>query len=427
MKMISARIEGFRNIKSDTIVLSDGITSLVSANSYGKSNVMKGIDFAVEFIHAASDNRRAMTSWRYGIPLNRHNDDVNFTADFVFQTEFSGKDYYVNYGFSFEWIKNHGGNRICGEWLFIKEADHAQRYSRLIHRAERALYKSSETGRCSTVIRVADNELIINRLQGLNALYYHTIVEDINNIQVYIERHLDASDLYLLNPFVKKSNGEFDLRNADDIPRVVYRLKSKYPDQYAILISAFMQLFPRITAIDVKEINLGELHDIEIDTDAPYTISNKVYSLRVQDRNMNQPLDFTSLSDGAKRVFLTLTYTVIARIQHFALMALEEPENSIHPSLLQSYLSVLDQLAGDCRIIVASHSPYIIQYVPTKNIYIGKPNDYGLAEFVKINDGQIHRLMSDAVASSDSVGNYIFELLSGGEDDVEMLLSYLEK
>ena len=43
-----------------------------------------------------------------------------------------------------------------------------------------------------------------------------------------------------------------------------------------------------------------------------------------------------------------------ADIEGITLIEFEEPENSIHPGLLQSYLTVLSQLAGECRIVVAS-------------------------------------------------------------------------
>ena len=109
------------------------------------------------------------------------------------------------------------------------------------------------------------------------------------------------------------------------------------------------------------------------------------------------------------------------------LIAFEEPENSIHPSSLQGYLRVLTQLAGECKIIVASHSPYIIEYVSTEDIYIGKPNAYGLADFSRIDAKKVNRQERDAMNDSVSVGSYIFELLSGGEDELDILNTYLEK
>ena len=427
MKLLNVKIEGFRNIESDSIEFGNGITSLVSTNSYGKSNLMLAIDFAVDFIKADEEMKAAMMSWVNGIPFNRYVESHNFVADFLFSALINGVEYNINYGYEFVWIKNKGGKQIVKEWLNVREDGKSQKFTRLINRDGKALYKSAPTGRCSSVIHVSDSELVINRLLLEESLYYIELIKILHSVKVQLERHLDASSFYLQDPFVLKEQEELDLSNISSVPRTIFRLKNRYPDKYAILENAFEQLFPNITAIDVKEINIGEHHDIKISGDAPYTISNKVYSMFVQDRNLNQPIDFRSLSDGAKRVFLMLTCTIIADIEGITLIEIEEPENSIHPGLLQSYLTVVSQLAGQCRIIVASHSPYIIQYVSTEDIYIGKPNDRGIADFARIEGRKIKQLMKDASSESNSIGDYIFELLSGGEDEMEILMNYLEK
>lgn len=431
MKILSTRIEGFRNIDNDTVAFGTGITSLVSVNSYGKSNLMNAISFAADFIKADPEVKSQMMASVYGVPLNRKLDSKNFVADMSFSMRMNDKEYIVAYGFSFEWIRNNErqttGCRIVKEWLTSRTDEKHQKPTKLIVRESgKSVYKSSETGRCSSMIMVEDNELIINKLLAFPDLYYKSIVENLNNIKVYVERDFDAARLYQKTPLIPKDTGVFEFSNMMDVPRIVYSLKEGHSDQYEILVSTFMQLFPNIFDIDVKEVDLGELHGLKLPVNAPYIITNKVYSMLVQDKNLNQPLNFKSLSDGAKRVFLMLTYTILANINGYHLIAFEEPENSIHPSLLQSCLSVICQLAGNCSIIIASHSPYIVQYVSTKDIYIGKPNDDGIADFAKIDAKRVKALLNDASVNSGSVGNYIFDLLSGGEDDAEILLSYLE-
>lgn len=432
MKILSTRIEGFRNIDNDTVAFGTGITSLVSVNSYGKSNLMNAISFAADFIKADPEVKSQMMASVYGVPLNRKLDSKNFVADMSFSMRMNDKEYIVAYGFSFEWIRNNErqttGCRIVKEWLTSRTDEKHQKPTKLIVRESgKSVYKSSETGRCSSMIMVEDNELIINKLLAFPDLYYKSIVENLNNIKVYVERDFDAARLYQKTPLIPKDTGVFEFSNMMDVPRIVYSLKEGHSDQYEILVSTFMQLFPNIFDIDVKEVDLGELHGLKLPVNAPYIITYKVYSMFVQDKNLNQPLNFKSLSDGAKRVFLMLTYTILANINGYHLIAFEEPENSIHPSLLQSYLSVICQLAGNCSIIIASHSPYIVQYVSTKDIYIGKPNDDGIADFAKIDAKRVKALLNDASVNSGSVGNYIFDLLSGGEDDAEILLSYLER
>ncbi len=186
------------------------------------------------------------------------------------------------------------------------------------------------------------------------------------------------------------------------------------------------------TIEDVKANLMDVLDDVEkraqvsLDGKIDFTLKDKVYSMYVQDVNLNQPININSMSDGARRVFLMLTITVIAELEGISLIAIEEPENSVHPGLLQSYLSVLAQLAGNCRILIASHSPYIVQYVNTEDIYIGKPNSDGLADFARVKSAKVNALLRDSINEGMSVGDYIFDLLSGGEDDAAVLCGYLE-
>lgn len=427
MKLISLKIGGFRNIENSKIILGDGMTSLVSENSYGKSNLIDAIDFATSFISVPPSAKSYMMELRSGIPLNKAIENNDFIADFVFETIFLGESYEVDYGFSFIWVKNDGGKKIQNEWLNIRRTNNVKKYSKLISRDDRSLFKASQSGRCSNVIKVADNELVLNKLLNYDNLYYMPIVEELNKLSIYVERHFDASSFYEKIPLVLKSNGNSTLLNMNDIPRAIHHLKEDYTDRYELLIDAFTQLFPNITDIEVREIDISRSHRIRIDKDAPYTIPDKVYSIYVKDKSLNQPLDFRSMSDGAKRVFLMLTAATIANIEDMTLIAFEEPENSIHPSLLQGYLRVLTQLAGDCNIIVSSHSPYIIDYVSTENVYIGKPNSCGLADFAKVDEKKVNRMEQDALKDEVSVGSYIFELLSGGKDEFDVLNTYLEK
>ena len=132
------------------------------------------------------------------------------------------------------------------------------------------------------------------------------------------------------------------------------------------------------------------------------------------------------LSDGTKRLFTLLLYAVMANRAELSVIAIEEPENSIHPALLQDFLNILSQLAGNCKILLASHSPYILQYVNTENIYIGRPNQYGLANFSKISAKKQKNLMREVRKEGCDVGSYIFDLLSGSNNDTELLNNYLE-
>lgn len=95
------------------------------------------------------------------------------------------------------------------------------------------------------------------------------------------------------------------------------------------------------------------------------------------------------MSDGARRILKILTNLELASENNCSVVAIEEPENSINPRILQQYLIALNGFAKNIKIIITSHSPYLINYLNPSNIYIGLPNDNGIATFSKIKINQL--------------------------------------
>jgi len=404
------------------------MVALVSLNSYGKSNLLQAIDFGVDFILKNEDTKKRMMSWSKGIPLNKSMPSKDFRIEFEMEMSIDGSTYNVIYGYQFRWVRDdETGACIVGEWLKAKLDNKNQKYKALISRnMDKAFYRSAESGRCSSKISIEDNNLIVNKLKAFDSLYYYEIIKKINGLRVYIERHLDASSSYTPDPLVRKDFNALEMEVTDNLPRVIFHLSKQYPEKYELLKNAFMQLFPQIKEINVEELAFkGKFHG-EIPDDLPFKLSQEVYVLYVNDHNLNQPVSFEDMSDGAKRVFLLLTNIIIADINNLSLIAVEEPENSIHPSLLQSYLRVLSQLLGKSRIIFTSHSPYIIKYLEPRNIYVGLPGKYGVAQFKRVRMSAQKTLINDATSLEMSTGDYLFELLSGTEEDIKMIEQYLE-
>ena len=76
--------------------------------------------------------------------------------------------------------------------------------------------------------------------------------------------------------------------------------------------------------------------------------------------------------------------------------------------------------------IFTSHSPYLVQYLKPEKIYVGVPNANGVAEFRRIKKNKVKKIVANARDLGLSVGEYLFELLSGDSDSFEILESYLE-
>ena len=434
MELLKLRTGGFKNIEDTTLELSD-LTALVSLNSYGKSNLLTAIDFGIDFISADAKKKEQMMRFQSGVPLNNSNALQNYFFELEAEAVLAGQSHLISYRYEFQWrAKGKGSARIVSEQLETKKNEKNQRYGYLISRNDKvALYKSSPTGRCTTKTAIKENELILNKLMAFDHLYFLDLLKQLNSLMVYVDHHLDVSSSYSPDFLIRRDLDELDLVGIKNIPRTIFYLKQGYPEKYELLKDAYLQLFPSFTDFDVVEIAMNEMKvtvkitGSEGDDIPDFDVCDKFYDIMVNDEALIQPISFGKLSDGAKRMFLMLTFAVIADIKGLPLIAFEEPENSLHPSLMQSFLLVITQLTENCKIIITSHSPYMLQYILASNIYIGMPNEKHLVAFRRVLNSKVSTLLRDVGEASLSVGEYIFELMSGCEDDIEQLNDYLEQ
>ena len=424
-------IDGFKNIANTSIEFNT-ITALVGLNNYGKSNFLEAIDFAQTYIKCSPKARMGMMANEKLVPINKFTANKNFKFNIEYTTELKEKKVWVNYEFSFEWIKEEDkGQRIVSEILKIKEDGKGKKYNNYITRDTiKKVFKSSETARCDKSIKIEDNELIINKLSFLDDLFYGEILKQITQIELDLNVFLDSGNAFELFPFEKKEEGlfELDMNTGNNIEKVVNNLKKYDSNRYELLVNTFLSLFPNITSLETYEFDLSNRFHIEgeFNEEIPFRIVDKVYRIKVQEKYNNQVTLFENLSNGTKRVFLLLTSAILSDIRKTPLIAFEELENCIHPYLFQQLVMILSELATNCRIIITSHSPYLIQYLNLEDIYIGVPSEYGVAMFKKIKKTAYKSIYREAQEEQISIGDYIFELLIDSYLDEEQLQSLIE-
>lgn len=420
------KLKGFKNIEEIELRLNK-VTSLLSINNFGKSNLLNGIDFGIDFITRPENVKKRMMSWKDALPLNKNIKNKDFSFELEFTTTIKKEECDVIYGYSFNWSTDKNKpSKIKNEYLKIKDT---QKYTCYVRRnSQNAYYKSSKSGSCQKNIVIGNQELVINKLKSFDSLFYMDIVKIINNINIYIDRHFDPRNSYDINPFIIKSDQDISLLHDNNVPRILEEIKETNPNKYARLINTFKDLFPFVQDIEVKtyKIEAENIKGSPLDGTEPFELSDKLYYLFVKDKNLSQRVSFKLMSDGAKRVLTILTYLTVADINNFPLIAIEEPENSVHPRLLQQYLISLDSFLENSKIIITSHSSHLINYINPNNLYLGIPNEKGLAKFSKIKESAIRRLMNDASELNLLVGEYLFDLMSGTEEDIETLSSYVE-
>lgn len=425
------RIDGFRNIVDTTIHFNDYIAAVLGLNNYGKSNLLDGIEFAKNFIDRSPESKTRMMSNATRVPIN----NVTANKDFLFEMEFfsENKKLYVKYGFSFEWVKNEGkGACIKSETLSVKGPD-SSKYKNYIKRDDvTGFYRRTLTGRVDNKIDVNVNELILNKLIGKESLFYSDILQEIwkANFEVNSLFGIDAAfnGIAITNGTDVDLKYRFDPENGADIERVIYNIQNNSPDKYEMLINSIQSLIPTIEkfepiCIDFKEHIAGFEAEFE---NIPFKIPEKYYDIRVKEKYNNQATSIKALSSGTKRIIVLLTSVIVADLQNVRLMLLEELENSIHPNLFQKLLIILTEIANDCRILISSHSPYLVKYLDLENIYIAVPSNSGVAKFQTVKKSMRKSLYKNAEECEMTAGDFLFDLLIDSVEDESNICSYID-
>lgn len=423
MKIQAVLIDGFKNLSKVKIGF-DNITALVGLNNFGKSNVLAAIDFGLTFIKSTMEDKPDMMANSNLIPINRHMIGKNYKFEMEVLTALNDIEYRIVYGYEFVWKCNENKEPyIVSEYLKIRPENKGQKFSQLIQRnAQKALYKSSETGRCSSKINVEPIELVVNKLRAYDEIFYAELIKKINSMKFYMEDNLDAKSLYQPDPIIRKGLEDMTI-DAENLPRVIYQLCKKMPNKFSLLKKIYMGLFPDVEDIIVEQYRFDSGISGELPVNMPFIISNAVYVLYVKDKNLMNPIDFTMMSDGAKRVFMILTRIILADEGNVSLIAIEEPENSVHPSLFQAYIQIISQLLNDCKIIITSHSPYVVSYLDPSWIYVGINRQPGIAEFFSFKKSARRLLQQDSADFKMSTGDYLFSMLADEESNWQ---DYLE-
>jgi predicted ATP-dependent endonuclease of OLD family len=419
MELKRVKINGFKNIKNTIINFNNsGIVGIIALNNYGKSNLLQGIEFAEAFIKASSKTKSNMMKYREAIPINIHLATDNFEFELDFSSVLDNRNVDIKYSYSFSWIKGkenkNKGERIIEESLWVKDSALKKRYTIYINRNQRSsFYKSSKSARCSTEIVIPKDELIINKLKYFDNLFFHDIVTQINDIRFNITSLLNVERAFnvidISTPIL--SENEFDQNEGFNISKYLFYLKSREKDKYDLLINSIKSLIPNIETIDAIERNLKNDSELIDKKEIPFLLPEKIHNTRIKEANNNQSTSINQVSCGTKRIILILASAIYAESHKVKLLAFEELENSIHPYLLQKLLIILEALVPNCKILITSHSPYLIQYLDLKNIYIGIPNNDGIAYFRKIQKTKHKKLEELANDENKSLGDFLFDML----------------
>jgi predicted ATPase len=135
----------------------------------------------------------------------------------------------------------------------------------------------------------------------------------------------------------------------------------------------------------------------------------------------NQTTRLQYLSTGSMKILFLLTCIIRARKEGTQLLFIEELDNSIHPNLMQTLLSIITEMMGNTKLLFTSHSPNVARNLTAKQLYVGLPSDKGVVDFRTIKPSKVKSVLSIASAGDMSLGEYLFELMLDTEADPSLI------
>ncbi len=398
-------IKGISNIGHVRLDIRE-MNALIAPNGYGKSNVLSAISFGMDFLKASMESRRLMLGSGFA-PINEamiHN---------KFRFELNGRlstDEHAQlflYGFECEWATADKEGCVMSEWLKVKLANE-QRYRQLVNRTSKdiCLIVPSPKGRCNKPFEVSPLQLALSTIAN-GTLFLADIAKRICSINVPNLETLDNPESY----FSMEGNAGVSLLGGKTLSEYIFFLKKTDANNYGILSDGIKQLIPRIVEFEPDEITLSDGR-------------SRVYDIRVREAFNTTPTSIRLLSSGSKRMIFLFTLCIAAKKQNIPLIMMEEPENSVHPRLMENLLLTLQNYASDTKILMTSHSPYLMRYLRPDQMYFGLPKNDGLAHFAQINPSKLKYLYKYAGDMELTIGEFMFDFMLDMEGDNEKIEKY---
>jgi predicted ATPase len=137
---------------------------------------------------------------------------------------------------------------------------------------------------------------------------------------------------------------------GDNLPNVIQYLKERHPQRLEQVLSTLASRIPRLEKVDAKLLEDGRL------------------LLQIKDAPFEQPILSKYASDGTLKMlaYLTLLYDPVPP----QLVGIEEPENQLHPRLLQELCEECRKASGETQLLVTTHSPFFVNALKANELWV---------------------------------------------------------
>ena len=152
---------------------------------------------------------------------------------------------------------------------------------------------------------------------------------------------------------------------GDNLPNVIQYLKEQHPERLEHILQVLAERIPRLESVDAGLLADGRL------------------LLRIKDAPFSEPILAKFASDGTLKMLAYLI--VLYDPDPPPLVGIEEPENQLHPRLLQALAEECRQAASRSQLLVTTHSPFFVDGLHAEELWVLYRTNDGFAKIMRVS------------------------------------------
>jgi predicted ATPase len=168
-------------------------------------------------------------------------------------------------------------------------------------------------------------------------------------------------------------------QSGDNLANVVQYLQESHPDRLRLIFETLSMRVPQLESV------------------LPHPLEDGRILLRLKDRPFREPVLSRFASDGTLKLLAYLT--ILFDPNPPAVIAIEEPENQLHPKLLPVLAEEIRQISDRSQVLVTTHSPEFLGAVRPKELWMINRADDGFARVGRASYSEVVTTMMSAGAS----------------------------
>jgi len=321
------KIKNYKSLKDVELEL-DKFNVLIGPNASGKSNLLDCLTFISEIAQREIYNSLEVRGGYEHVVFGGGNKNIELSIDFILDNEAS------KYSISFTDEGIEGEKLTIGDLEAIDRDAQGGKIS-----IEKEGEITSESGHANLSLSYV-NRPSKRYPQILKTEEYLTAWRSYNFITSEMRKTYSAKRNLILD------------KNGGNLAQVLLSLHNERPKTFDKIEDMLKQAIPQIDELLT-----------------PLTEGGETY-VAMREKGFDSPFDYFQVSDGTLKL---LAYITAIASEEPKLICFEEPENFIHPRLVELLVEILKR--SDKQIILSTHSPYLVDWVEPEDVIIVEKKD----------------------------------------------------